>query len=273
MNLCQKTLCGLTALSLLLSAAGCASPKHNPEEMTVEQLYNRALDLLIKDREYTKAIAAFDEIDRYYPYSKWAVKSQIMLAFTHYVKKQYDDAIIVLDRFIQLYPGNKYAPYAYYLKALCYYDQISDPRRDQEMTKLALDVLESIEIRFPQTAYAKDSAVKADLARNALAAHDMEIGRYYLRTGKHLAALNRFISVVQNYQTTEQVQEALYRMTETYLALGLFDEAQASAAVLGYNYPQSKWYDKAYKLMQKYGKADKVRGDVDSLKKSAAAGK
>ena len=256
--------------AVVLGMSGCASAPSNREKMSAEELYNEALDLLIKEREYSKAIAAFDEIDRYYPYSKWAIKAQIMLAFTHYVKKEYDDSIVVLDRFIQLYPGNKYTPYAYYLKALCYYDQISDPRRDQEMTKLALEVLENISLRFPHTPYAADAAVKVDLARNHLAAHDMEIGRYYLRTGKHLAALNRFVGVVRNYQTTEQVQEALFRLTETYLSLGLVKEAQASAVVLGYNYPQSVWYEKAYGLMAKHGTEQGMKDGVSALKEESA---
>ena len=260
----------LLAVVFLTGLFGCASPKHNPETMSAEELYNRALDLLVKDREYSEAIKAFDEIDRYYPYSKWAVKAQTMLAFTHYVKREYDDAVVVLDRFIQLYPGNKYAPYAYYLKALCYYDQISDPRRDQEMTRLALEALENISARFPNTPYAKDARQKAELARNHLAAHDMEIGRYYLRRNNHLAALNRFVNVVKNYQTTQQVQEALFRMTESYLSLGLVDEARAAAAVLGYNYPQGQWYAKAFQLTEKYGEPA-VKDVADSEKQDKSA--
>lgn len=239
-------------LSLILSATGCMTvpEKLDPETSSPEALYNRALDLLVKDGEYTKAAEQFDALDRYYPYSRWAAKSQIMLAFTHYVKKQYDDSIVVLDRFIRLYPGNKYAPYAYYLKSLCYYDQISDVRRDQKMTLLALDSLQQVVMRFPLTGYAKDATVKIELANDHLAGKEMTVGRFYLRQGMHLAALNRFLKVVKDYQTTQHVQEALYRLTETYLVLGLTEEAQKSAAVLGHNYPSGKWYERAYALMK-----------------------
>ncbi len=236
----------------VLAAGACAVPERLlPEDTPPEILYNNALDLLVKNGEYTKAANEFDAIDRYYPYSRWAARSQIMLAFTYYVKKEYDDSIVVLDRFIQLYPGNKYAAYAYYLKALCYYDQISDVRRDQKMTAAALDALQQVVTRFPATDYAKDAAVKIELANDHLAGKEMDVGRFYLRQGMHLAAMNRFVNVVKNYQTTEHVREALYRLTETYLILGLTEEAQKSAAVLGYNYPSDKWYKKAYALMKK----------------------
>lgn len=241
----------LFALSLSALTAACALPERvDPEQTPPEVLYNRALDLLINDGEYAAAAKAFDEIDRYYPYSRWAPKAQIMTAFSYYVKKQYDDAIVTLDRFISLYPGNKYVSYAYYLKALCYYDQISDVRRDQKMTIAALDALHQVVTRFPATDYAKDAAVKIELAEDHLAGKEMTVGRFYLRQGMHLAAMNRFISVVKDFQTTGHVQEALYRLTETYLILGLTDEAQKSAAVLGYNYPSSPWYKKAYDLMK-----------------------
>lgn len=252
-----RNLLFIIGLSLLSACAGTSKPI-DPEETPPEVLYNQALDLLIKNNEYSKAIKAFDEIDRYYPYSKWAVRAQIMLAFTYYVKKEYDDSIIVLDRFLQLYPGNQYAPYAYYLKALCFYDQISDVRRDQKMTALALNALQEVMIRYPQTDYARDSAVKVDLATDHLAGKELSVGRFYLRQRAHLAAMNRFINVIKQYQTTEHVQEALYRLTETYLILGLDEEAQKSAAVLGYNYPSSPWYKKAYELMQKNTNQQKV---------------
>lgn len=242
----------LLCLSVPAVFGACALPEPpNPETTPPEILYNRALDLLIKNKEYTKAGNEFDAIERYYPYSRWAPRAQIMLAFTYYVKKEYDDAIVVLDRFIQLYPGNTYAAYAYYLKALCYYDQISDVRRDQKMTVAALEALQQVVTRFPLTDYAKDAAVKIELANDHLAGKEMSVGRFYLRQGMHLAAMNRFIRVVKEYQTTDHVQEALFRLTETYLILGLTEEAQKSAAVLGYNYPSGKWYRKAYNLMKK----------------------
>lgn len=240
-----------TAAVLLLSSCA-AKTALDPETTPPETLYNHALDLLVKEHEYTKAISAFDEIDRYYPYSRWALRAQIMLAFTYYIKREYDDSVIVLDRFLQLYPGNQFAPYAYYLKALCYYAQLSDTDRDQKMTQMALDALTEVVRRFPQTPYAADAEIKIVLAKDYLAAKEVNIGRFYLRRGEHIAAMNRFANVVHNYQTTRHVQEALYRLTETYLILGLDSEARKSAAVLGYNYPSGPWYKRAYALMKKH---------------------
>lgn len=240
-------------LATVLSLSACAGPTVlDPETTPPEVLYNHALDLLTKEREYTKAIAAFDEIDRYYPYSRWALRAQIMLAFTHYIKREYDDSVIVLDRFLQLYPGNSFASYAYYLKALCYYAQLSDTDRDQKMTQMALDALNDVVRRFPDTPYAADAEIKIVLAKDYLAAKEVNIGRFYLKRNEHIAAMNRFAEVVRNYQTTRHVQEALYRLTETYLILGLDAEAQKSAAVLGHNYPSSPWYERAYALMKRH---------------------
>ena len=240
-----------TVLLCLVSA--CAAPERlDPETTPPEVLYNHAADLLIEKHEYTQSIEAFDEIDRYYPYSRWALKAQIMLAFTNYVKKEYDDAEIVLDRFIRLYPGNKYAPYAYYLKAMCSYAQLSDPKRDQKKTQDALQALREVVSRFPHTAYAADAERKINLTYDYLAAKELNVGRFYQKNNEHAAALNRFFTVVREYPATRSVQEALYRLTETYLILGLDEEAQKSAAVLGYNYPDSRWYKKAYALMKEY---------------------
>lgn len=230
----------------------CAAPREelNPETTSPEALYNHALDLLLKEHEYTLSIKAFDQIDRYYPYSRWALRSQVMLAFVNYKKREYDDAIIVLDRFLQLYPGNTYASYAYYLKALCYYAQISDTKRDQKMTEMALDALTDVIKRFPNTEYAEDSAIKIKLALDYMSGKEVEVARFYQKQNQFISALNRYSDVVQRFQETEHVQEALYRLTETYLTLGLVDQAQKSAAVLGYNYPKSVWYHRAYALMK-----------------------
>ena len=239
--------------AVVLSLSSCAGNKGlDPETTAPETLYNHALDLLLEKREYLKSAQAFDEIDRYYPYSRWALRAQIMEAFAYYVRRDYDEAVIVLDRFLQLYPGNSFAPYAYYLKALCYYAQISDTERDQKMTRQALDALNEVVKRFPDTPYAKDAEEKIVLARDYLAAKEVNIGLFYLKQNVHIAAMNRFMNVVQNYQTTQHVQEALYRLTETYLILGLDEEAQKSAAVLGYNYPAGSWYARAYDLMKEY---------------------
>lgn len=247
----SKRLFLMLGMGLVLSS--CAGKiALDPETTPPETLYNNALDLLIKEHEYTKAITAFDEIDRYYPYSRWALRAQIMLAFTYYIKREYDDSVIVLDRFLQLYPGNQFAPYAYYLKALCFYAQLSDTDRDQKMTQMALDALTEVARRFPDTPYAADAQKKIVLTLDYLAAKEVNIGLFYLRRNEHIAAMNRFSKVVRDYQTTQHVQEALYRLTETYLILGLDGEAQKSAAVLGYNYPSGPWYQRAYDLMQRY---------------------
>ena len=247
----SKIFLGLTGTAIILFLASCAGNNgFDPEITPPETLYNHALDLLVKKREYSNAAKAFDEIDRSYPYSRWALRAQIMEAFAYYVRRDYDESVIVIDRFLQLYPGNSFAPYAYYLKALCYYAQISDTDRDQKMTQKALDALTEVVRRFPDTPYAKDAEQKIVLAQDYLAAKKVNIGRFYLKQNAHIAAMNRFTDVVQNYQTTRHVQEALYRLTETYLILGLDEEAQKSAAVLGYNYPSSFWYARAYDLMK-----------------------
>ena len=193
---------------------------------------------------------AFDETDRQHPYSVWATKSQLMSAYAHYQGNAYDEAIIILDRFIQLHPSNKDVPYAFYLKALCYYEQISDVGRDQKMTELALKSLNDVILRFPRSKYARDAKLKIDLTRDHLAGKEMEIGRYYENQGQYLAAINRFRSVVDKFQTTTHVPEALHRLTESYLALGLVDQANKTAAVLGYNFPGTEWYIDTYEIVE-----------------------
>jgi len=172
-----------------------------------------------------------------------------MAAYAHYQNNKYDEAVNALDRFIQLHPGSRDAPYAYYLRAISYYEQISDVGRDQKMTKLALDALEEVVRRFPESRYARDATLKLDLARDHLAGKHMDIGRYYQGEGEYLAAINRFRLVITDYQTTTHVPEALHRLVESYLALGVTQEAQSTAAVLGYNYPGSEWYTDSYLLL------------------------
>ena len=234
----------------LLFLAACAGQSENAYvEKPIEELYNKALDKL-KTGEYTAAAAAFDEADRQHPYSMWATKSQLMSAYANYQGNAYDEAIIILDRFIQLHPSNKDVPYAFYLKALCYYEQISDVGRDQKMTELALNSLNDIMLRFPSSKYARDAKLKIDLTRDHLAGKEMEIGRYYESQGQYLAAINRFRSVVDKFQTTTHVPEALHRLTESYLALGLVAQANKTAAVLGYNFPGTEWYIDTYEIVE-----------------------
>ncbi len=223
------------------------APKEAPEGPP-EKLYNMGMDLLLGGNSVAAA-AVFDEVDRQHPYSVWANKAQIMSAYAFYKRNKYDDAIVALERFIQLHPGSRDAPYAYYLKALCYYERITDVGRDQDLTRRAMKALDEVVRRYPKSKYARDARLKRDLTNDHLAGSEMGIGRFYLKKKQYLAAINRFRGVVDNYQTTSHVPEALHRLTEAYLALGLKDEAQSTAAVLGHNFPGSDWYVDSYALI------------------------
>jgi outer membrane protein assembly factor BamD len=246
----------LTAAVIL---SGCASNSDKEDDdnakyvdQPVEQIYNVAFTLLQR-RRFSEAAKVFDEVERQHPYSVWARRSMLMSAFAYYEANKYDDAIESADRFLSLHPGNRDAPYAYYLKAICYYEQISDVGRDQERTLQALNALNDITRRYPTTEYARDARLKIDLTRDHLAGKEMYVGRYYLKHGQYVAAINRFKAVIETYQTTSHVPEALERLTEAYFAVGLSDEAQASASVLGYNFPNSEWYKDAYNLLVEHG--------------------
>lgn len=240
----------LMVLALALGACGFfgSSDEAAYVEQPVEVLYNRALDSLSRN-EYKAASKGFEEVDRQHPYSVWATKAQIMSAFSYYQANKYDEAIIALDRFIQLHPGHRDVPYAYYLKALCFYEQISDVRRDQRMTQQALDALAEVVKRFPESPYSRDSRLKIELAIDHLAGKEMDVGRYYQKQGQFVAAINRYRIVVERYQTTTHVPEALHRVVESYLSLGVKDEAQQAASVLGHNFPGSDWYADSFFLM------------------------
>lgn len=237
------------ALAALLVLGACASTEEEYVEQSVEYLYNQGMDAL-QDGSYKTAAKAFDEVERQHPYSLWATKAQLMAAYAHYEDGKYDDAIAALDRYIQLHPGSPEVSYAYYLKALCYYEQISDVARDQSFTTAAMRSLQEVVDRFPNSAYARDARLKIELARDHLAGKEMTIGRYYLRQKHFLAAINRFKNVVDHYQTTTHVPEALHRLSEAYYSLGLVEEARKTAAVLGHNYPGSQWYVDAYALVE-----------------------
>jgi len=246
----RRTVAGLALVWAAFSLASCGSSDDdkNYVETPVEQLYNRALDDL-GAQEYKKAAKGFEEVDRQHPYSVWATKAQIMAAFAYYESNKYDDAIIALDRFIQLHPGHRDLAYAYYLKALCYYEQISDVGRDQRATQQALEALAEVVKRFSGSPYARDARLKVELAIDHLAGKEMAVGRYYQRNQQYVGAINRYRVVIERYQTTTHVPEALHRLVESYLALGVKSEAQESAAVLGYNFPGSEWYQDSYFLM------------------------
>ncbi len=238
----------LTVLFALGILAACSSSEPEYVERPVEDLYNEAMDYLIGGN-YEAAAKNFDEVERQHPYSVWATKAQVMAAFAYYQSNRYDEAILAAERFVELHPGNSNAPYAYYLRAISYYEQIADARRDQKNTEMALKSLSEVVNRFPDTEYAKDAKLKIDLARDHLAGKEMDIGRYYLQRGNYVAAINRFRRVLENFQTTTHVPEALHRLTESYLMLGVKDEAQTAAAVLGYNFPGSAWYQDSYVLL------------------------
>jgi outer membrane protein assembly factor BamD len=240
----------LAAAVLLLALAACAGDAKNQAyiEKPVDDLYNKAMDALVEEN-YTAAAKTFDQVESQHPYSVWATKSQLMQVYALYEDGKYDDAIIAADRFIQLHPGHRDVAYAYYLKSICYYMQIVDVGRDQKLTELALKSLDDVVRRFPDSKYARDAKLKLDFTRDHLAGKEMEIGRYYLTRQEYLAAMNRFKRVIDSYQTTTHVPEALERLVECDVALGLNKEAKENAAVLGYNYPGSHWYTDAYALL------------------------
>lgn len=240
-------LAGLALTALL--AGGCDKDKEEYVERPVEQLYNEGLAYLQRGK-YEEAAKQFDEVERQHPYSVWATKAQLMAAYANYERSKYDDAIVNLDRFIQLHPSNKDIPYAHYLKALCYYEQISDVARDQKLTELARKTLRELITRYPNSKYARDAKLKFDLTEDHLAGKEMDVGRNYLRTGHYLAAINRFKVVVDRYQTTTHVPEAMHRLAEAYTALGLTDEARKVASVLGHNYPGSEWYLDSFEMVK-----------------------
>ncbi|WP_339832567.1 outer membrane protein assembly factor BamD [uncultured Parvibaculum sp.] len=244
----------LTGAAVLVIAAlgGCASDEVPYEERAVEQIYNKAMDHMDEGR-YIPAAKEFDEVERQHPYSEWARRSMLMSAYANYKVNQYDEAILNAQRFISLHPGNRDVPYAYYLIGLSYYEQISDVGRDQKMTENAMAAFTELVRRFPASEYARDARLKIDLTQDHLAGKEMEIGRYYLKRHDYIAAINRFRVVVEKYQTTTHTPEALERLTEAYLALGIQTEAQTAAAILGYNYPGSEWYEDSYALLAGYG--------------------
>jgi len=203
--------------------------------------------------QWAGAVNYFQEVKRQHPYSEWSRRSILMQAYAHYESNDYNEAIADADRFIQLYPGNQTAAYAHYIKAICYFEQIVDVNRDQAATGQALDSLRDVVQRYPATEYAHDARLKIDMVNDQLAGKEMTIGRWYLRQGDTLAGINRFKTVVDRYQTTSHTPEALYRLVEGYLTIGLLEEAKRNGAVLGYNYPGDPWYGSAYKLLTSKG--------------------
>lgn len=259
-----RTIQPVRAVALVVLAASlgaCASGVRSRESQQyvdepVTQLYSRGADLLDRHR-WSDALAAFQEVERQHPYSSWARRAMLMEAYAHYQANQYDDSIEDAQRFLSLHPGNESAPYAYYLIAICHFERILDVGRDQATTERALAALQDVVRRYPETSYARDARLKIDMVYDQLAGKEMTVGRFYLTRDQPLAAINRFRRVIEdpNFQRTSHVPEALHRLVEAYLAVGMTEEAQRMAAILGHNFPGDPWYQRTYALMTDNGVA------------------
>jgi len=258
----------LLALALGIGLAGCGDTFRNSrgnigfgntpiEAYTAKQIFERG-EYELNGGRYGEAAEFFSEIERLYPYSDWAKRALIMQAYSHHEDQEYEQARSAAQRYIDFYPADDDAAYAQYLLALSYYDQIEDVGRDQGLTFQALQSLRTVIERYPESEYARSSILKFDLAYDHLAAKEMEIGRYYLKRKHYTAAINRFRVVVEDFQTTTHTAEALHRLVESYLSLGLTQEAQTAGAVLGYNYQSTEWYEDSYRLLTGQGLEPKV---------------
>ncbi|MDX2235571.1 MAG: outer membrane protein assembly factor BamD [Hyphomonadaceae bacterium] len=251
------------AAGLAACSGGEAQERLQYQEQPVEQLYNRAADLL-DQRRWTEAATAFQEVERQHPYSSWARRAMLMTAYAKYQSNQYDEAITTAALFTALHPGNEGAAYAYYLMAICQFEQIMDVGRDQKTTEDSLAALQEVVRRYPQSDYARDARLKIDMTYDQLAGKEMDVGRFYLKREQHLAAINRFKRVVNdpNFQKTTHTPEALHRLVESYLSVGMTEEAQRMAAILSYNYPGDEWYARTYELMSGQGVAAVGEGEA-----------
>lgn len=248
------------ALALALVAGGLAACNTTRQENLqyveepVANLYNRGAQMLDR-RRWAEALRAFEEVERQHPYSSWARRAMLMEAYAHYNANQYDEAIADAQRFLALHPGNESAPYAFYLISICYFERILDVGRDQATTERALISLRDVVRRYPESPYARDASLKLDMVYDQLAGKEMEVGRFYLTRDQHLAAINRFRVVVENenFQRTSHVPEALHRLVEAYVSVGMAEEAQRMAAILGHNFPGDQWYQRSYALLTNAG--------------------
>ncbi|MCV2447971.1 MULTISPECIES: outer membrane protein assembly factor BamD [Paracoccus] len=250
------------SIGLLAGCGGGASKTPESfENFTAEEIYKRGEYELENTRKPKDAVKYFTEVERLYPYSEWAKRALIMQAYSYHRARDYEEARGAAQRFIDTYPGDEDAAYAKYLLALSYYDQIDEIGRDQGLTFQALQSLREVIEQYPDTEYARSAILKFDLAFDHLAAKEMEIGRYYLKRGHYTAAINRFRVVVEEYQTTTHTPEALMRLVEAYLALGLNDQAQTAGAILGHNFQSSPFYEDAYAQLRGHGLKPEARGD------------
>ena len=247
------------SLAAALGLAGCSSfnflgKKDLPPDEPADRLYNEGLYYLNAEKKPKDAVKKFEEVDRQHPYSEWGRKALLMSAYSHYESGDYEESISAAKRYIALHPGSPDAAYAQYLIAASYYDQIPDISRDQERTEKALATLQEVVNKYPDSEYANSAKQKMEVARDQLAGKEMDIGRWYLNRKDYTGAINRFKVVVTKFQTTRHVEEALERLTEAYMALGIVEEAQTAAAVLGHNFPDSEWYKHAYALVKTGGR-------------------
>ncbi len=237
-------------VALYLTACGpTATLESEYVERPVEVIYNNAHAELMRGN-LILAAREFDEVERQHPYSIWARRALVMAAYTYYLQNKYDDSIATSRRFLALYPGNKQASYVYYLIAMCQYERIANVKLGQRITELAQGALLDVIRRYPQSGYAKDAILKLDLTRSNLAGKEMDVGRFYLKRREYVAAEVRFRNVIEHYKTSMHVPEALHRLTEVYLSLGVITEAQNAAVVLGFNYPDSQWYRDSYRILR-----------------------
>ena len=250
-------------ISLLFSS--CSDSQNNigigvSEDRAAEEIFNSGERELIR-RRYNDAAEKFKEVERLYPYSDWAKRALIMQVYSFHKDKEYENVVSAANRFIEFHPKDKDIPYAYYLIGLSYYDQVLAIGRDQKLTQEALKIFELIIKEYPDSEYASSSKIKFDFLKNQLASKEMEVGRYYLKRSHYVSAINRFRGIIEDFSTTSQVPEALHRLVEAYLSLGLTDEAQTAGAILGYNYKSNEWYERSFELLRSKGLKPKSLGN------------
>jgi len=255
----NKTTKIMSAVVLAFLISGCSilgggnkKEKLAYVERPAENIYNEGMDQMERN-DLGRAKLLFQEVERQHPFSKWARRSMLMTAYANYLSADYEEAVSTAQRFISLHPGNESTPYAYYLIAMSYYDQIYDVGRDQATTTSAEAALQQVVRRYPDSDYARDALLKLELTQDHLAGKEMSVGRYYLKENQQLAAIGRFKTVVREFQTTSHVEEAMHRLVEAYVSLGIVEEAKLVGSVLGYNYPNSRWYEDSYNLLQRFG--------------------
>jgi len=250
-------------ISLLFSS--CSDSQNNigigvSEDKAAEEIFNSGERELIR-RRYNDAAEKFKEVERLYPYSDWAKRALIMQVYSFHKDKEYENVVSAANRFIEFHPKDKDIPYAYYLIGLSYYDQVLAIGRDQKLTQEALKIFKLIIKEYPDSEYASSSQIKFDFLKNQLASKEMEVGRYYLKRSHYVSAINRFRGIIEDFSTTSQVPEALHRLVEAYLSLGLTDEAQTAGAILGYNYKSNEWYERSFELLRSKGLKPKSSGN------------